>query len=722
MSADRIKNINVKDFYNELASNYPESPQLFQYSLKCNQPIENDNENMTKAFTAYDFNAKSVSLHRALSDLLTSKAQIRSMIGDQNPLKCDQLSMGGIKKYCGELNACPASNQNKLLEQKIDSLNQVLTSLRPINADYNENIKKAIAEVKALRDERELCARNFACSRDIDKMRSFTDKLGEGIKKVNALKEARTQMLNEFLKINPLFAGEKLKTLFAQAVPEFNQGEAELPSPKDFSSAVVAQLNISQKNIDKKIGEYNDASKCLIGKSQSCENFEERLKEIKYKPESENFLKAPNLSNMASYYSCLQTVQNSRNEADAVLDDVLISAALTLTPLGVETVLVKGAGALTKVLAAQKALQLTSMASKIEKAANMATTGFVIGYEGVKGKEIYDQCQEAKQDFDNLGMTSKTMKCEDIDQVLINKNNTANCSSQALLSAAMLSPIAAPAVFKLYKLKSSSKVKAKADTKIESVTPVELASENATKIFRSLSERFPKLKTSLDQLRSQLPRESKIEHPKDLPFFRTPAAQRQAMADSDAMKIAAQNLPPDLEKTITTVYNSLNDEKVLKTYFENLFMETAELMAKRGTPSDLKLLAEGRINEELMTEAIRAHFKGRGMDKIQSLKESDPKSFMNAVRSGPFIDSFVTFKSKIGNHGQLSHLIQRDIINDVISKTMGNNPQKFWDFLGSEKGINFWVDLFDSKNPLSITCPETLNAFILKTFVGTSGK
>ena len=179
--------------------------------------------------------------------------------------------------------------------------------------------------------------------------------------------------------------------------------------------------------------------------SINCSKFNDLIGEINYQNnDSENY-KMPNLSKAANFYNCLEDVAESRNKADVVVNDSLISAALALTPM----VLVNGAKLAVTVA---KVANTASKIAKIEAVVDTAATATNLGFGGFQTKEVFDKCQEAQRDFDSLGTHQKIMSCEGVENILVNKSNTTNCASQALLTAATFAPSIVPSAFKLAKI------------------------------------------------------------------------------------------------------------------------------------------------------------------------------------------------------------------------------------------------------------------------------
>lgn len=245
----------------------------------------------------------------------------------------------------------------------------------------------------------------------------------------------------------------------------------------------------------------------------------------------------------------------------------------------------------------------------------------------------------------------------------------------------------------------------------------------------SIWGRYPKLQKTLDSI--QIRYGEKIEHAREIPFVKS-SAFRPIKADE--MIRRANQLEPDIQKTITGVYNTLNDKTVLEPYFKNLFRESAEWMAKKGRPEDLKLLEKGVVTEHAIAVTLVKRFKASGDNQFTTIMErkSDKNlsfgakkielkdvengndAFRTAVRTGPFLDrAFAMTEGKREGHGVINHMIQRDIVSGVVKKEMNGSPQKFYEFLGSKKGINWWADLFDSGDEVrNFTRPENISDFM----------
>lgn len=246
--------------------------------------------------------------------------------------------------------------------------------------------------------------------------------------------------------------------------------------------------------------------------------------------------------------------------------------------------------------------------------------------------------------------------------------------------------------------------------------------------FAKLAETYPELAIRLRRLNADTPPTATvIQGPEEIPFqlsngFR-PVADYQMIE-------RAKELSPDMRAAVTGAYNALNSPVYLNTYMQDLFKETAEWMAKRGRPEDLEYLKQGFVSKHAINVVLVRRLKARGDTNFTTIKAKDGKflssgstdlkgadvtnpneAFRTAVKTGPFFDRAFDDTDRFG-HGTFSHMMQRDIVHKSVSQATQGQPQKFYDFLGTKKGINFWGDLFDSGNERSFTRPETLSAYV----------
>lgn len=426
-SAKEVSGIKTEELNMALASRFPGTVQLSQISGKCNQSINDEKGNLAANFMAYDFQFKTNAIAAALTDLLNSDAQIKSMkiVNNDTKTNCQEIKIESVRKHCEELNGCSQISSKKLFLLKKAEVAQALTTLQEINNDYNNQISILLKEKNPANRE-----------------------------KIKVLEETRKLTIEEFKKFNPLIAGDKFKKLLKESVPS-KAGVTPKPlSDIEIGQALIEQLSVSQDNIKAKIKDFIGAYNCLIGNSSKCDNFNDIIKQSKfYNHDGGNNVKGTIgiVGPVANFYQCTASVKDSRDSADKVLNESLISAALTVTPM----VVVSGARlglSVARIATLKRAENITAAVLDIEKGANAASLGANVLYGGHQTKEIFEQCKEEHKRLDDLGNNPKGMSCGSIDNIMVSKAISSSCTTQALLSAAALTPLAAPQIFKLARL------------------------------------------------------------------------------------------------------------------------------------------------------------------------------------------------------------------------------------------------------------------------------
>lgn len=249
-----------------------------------------------------------------------------------------------------------------------------------------------------------------------------------------------------------------------------------------------------------------------------------------------------------------------------------------------------------------------------------------------------------------------------------------------------------------------------------------------TKAFAELAAKYPELAKTYEKIGKNLPMgAAPVTHPRDIRYDLTTGFR--AVSPEEMLK-RAETLEPEHAKSVVAAYNALNDKQMMKSYMEKLIAESAEWMAKKGRPEDIENLKKGIVTEQAIAVTLVKRLKDRGDLNFTTISrkkfstgkiEFDPDEikspndkFRAAVRTGPFFDNAFPVNTKGGrqNHGRYTHMLQRDMIAGALNKSTGGNPQKFWDFMGTKKGINYWVDLFDSENRNSFTRPEVISEFL----------
>lgn len=377
----------------QLESHYTKTPQLYDYTQRCSENLDEliDDEyaktdrSLAQSYMQYDFNYKSLALHNAMANLLESRAQI-GLVLQQDAFDCYSLRMMAVQKQCLSLSQCrPNGNKQHYLNVKVDEVDQALTSLRSLNQ-----------EILKTRDH----------------------------EKVKLMREDMERIKD----LNPMLKGEKFKSLV-------NNLRAT-PSKVDLQNAVTEQLKLSQKEINKQLKQFNRAHGCLVGARKECDDFEEIMGKTRYQHPDVIFPKANELNYAATFHQCIENIKDNRNTADVVLDDVAVNLALTLTPYAVVNG-VKLAGTLARTASiASKVARAESLVGKAGLAAN-------IGYGGYHTAEEFERCEAEVKNFQGLGAAPGKMSCDSVEKIFVSNSNNSRCINQALISAALLTPIAA---------------------------------------------------------------------------------------------------------------------------------------------------------------------------------------------------------------------------------------------------------------------------------------
>ena len=241
----------------------------------------------------------------------------------------------------------------------------------------------------------------------------------------------------------------------------------------------------------------------------------------------------------------------------------------------------------------------------------------------------------------------------------------------------------------------------------------------------------PDFARSYDYFIPKLDLTPQIRKFEDIPFSR---GDRNRSINSTKLIERFYDLDTKTQSTIIEVYNTLNDPNIIREYLRKLYKDSYAWMKSNRPIEEIRNhIKNGSVNERSIAVILIQRLKARkdtnftiihaediftgkyiksGKQKIsEETKLSEYKSFRAAVRTGPFIDrTFRDFK----NHGAFSHIIQRDILHNVIKKYYGENVNEFYQFLGTKIGINFWIDLFDSNSPLydTFTSPEVITFII----------
>ncbi|WP_408098021.1 hypothetical protein ACJVC5_03600 [Peredibacter sp. HCB2-198] len=377
----------------QLETHYSKTPQLYDYTQRCSENLGKwiDDEylktdkSLAQSYMQYDFNFKSLALHNALTNLLDSRAQI-GLVLQPDAFDCHSIRMMAAQKQCLVLSQCrPPGNKQHFLNIKTEEVDQALASLRTLNQE-------------ALK------------TKDREKVRLIREDM-ERIKD-----------------LNPMLKGEKFKILVnnLRSVPTTNQ----------LQTAITEQLKLSQKEINTQLKQFTRAHACLIGASRNCDDFEEIMSKTRYQHPDVIFPKANELNYAATFHQCIENIKDNRNTADVVLDDVAVNLALTLTPYAVVNG-VKLAGTLARTAS------ITSKMARAQNVAGKAGLAANIGYGGYHTVEEFERCQAEVKRFQGLSAAPGKMSCDSVEKIFVSNSNNSRCINQALISAALLTPIAA---------------------------------------------------------------------------------------------------------------------------------------------------------------------------------------------------------------------------------------------------------------------------------------
>ncbi|RPJ73342.1 MAG: hypothetical protein EHM20_12390, partial [Alphaproteobacteria bacterium] len=143
-AAEDIKKIDIAKFNKELESENPGTTQLTSFTQRCNGNIgeKKENENIAKAYMAYDFNNKSNAITNTLTDLIESRAQINSMIESDDKIDCTKFRISRLTSRCEDLNNCSGKNRETLFLIKSEEVSSALTTLQAINYESNIDISE----------------------------------------------------------------------------------------------------------------------------------------------------------------------------------------------------------------------------------------------------------------------------------------------------------------------------------------------------------------------------------------------------------------------------------------------------------------------------------------------------------------------------------------------------------------------------------------------------
>ena len=222
-----------------------------------------------------------------------------------------------------------------------------------------------------------------------------------------------------------------------------------------------------------------------------------------------------------------------------------------------------------------------------------------------------------------------------------------------------------------------------------------------------------------------------IDRIEDLPFELN-SFYRKGVKKPEMIK-RFYELDTRMQEAILKVYTTLNDKFYVKNYLKKLYGESYIYALDKNLVKE-----DGNIDGRAIAVTLIRRLKDKGDNKFTKMiypaksgkfiitgrhnyDELNPRdknqAFRKAVATGPFIDrEFFGFRG----HGAYSHLVQRDLVHETLKSVLGENVNDFYAYLGTPKGINFWVDLFDStsNNMMSFSSPENLTEVIRLSIIG----
>lgn len=172
----------------------------------------------------------------------------------------------------------------------------------------------------------------------------------------------------------------------------------------------------------------------------------------------------------------------------------------------------------------------------------------------------------------------------------------------------------------------------------------------------------------------------------------------------------------ELREDLHAVWSLMNDEQIFLGYLEDNLSR-----AQRRAPVRFKEALEESQGTQLpihfVYRVIREHVVGRHQEIEVIEDQLLDIDFRRLISRGPFLDEGAgeTFWS----HGYHSHLIQHDYVMRMHFKGRPQAAKKFWTYLGTDQGFEYWKKLFDSFEPHPLRRPEEMTRQILgKIFSG----
>jgi hypothetical protein len=391
-----------EDITSALQKEFPEDFQLKDFAPGCfsneevNEEIENGRKGedlkLAKAYMQIDFNKKNQRIKKAYKDLLDAHTQIGNLV-ETDKMNCKDIKNPTSSNYCEKLNACHGKSGNRF-QDKLDETSLAFEQIRHL-----EMLKKDRSQTQQIRAQAQ-----------------------DGI--------------NQLLEIYPLLKGKHLARLRSQ----FSAKGKEIPA-NVLKTRVQRQLNDSKDKIVQKMKDLDRAQDCLIGQGENCKDFEKIMTSINYGKDYSGGPKDKHLRTANGFYSCVENMKEARNEANAILDDIAIGIALSFTPM-------VAVNAIKLAATASRTIKAASQSGKLAKNAHLGAFAADMGYSVGMGVSEYNRCSEYERDLKAYD-GKELNQCSDIDMKMVSASNVSRCTSQAVLTAALIGgPVAALPVVK----------------------------------------------------------------------------------------------------------------------------------------------------------------------------------------------------------------------------------------------------------------------------------
>jgi hypothetical protein len=180
--------------------------------------------------------------------------------------------------------------------------------------------------------------------------------------------------------------------------------------------------------------------------------------------------------------------------------------------------------------------------------------------------------------------------------------------------------------------------------------------------------------------------------------------------DAEKLGTRFKELDPEIQSSIHGVFNKMNNKHTYIDYMEKLNSEAVAEIKSAGIPRELEYLKkQGKVSENAYLRALAKRAESRGQTNLSGLVPNEQGELMapKQIRNSPTeIDLGPQVNRPYNNEKRnITHLLQEDYVADVVQESTKGKPQKFWNFLDSKEGQNFWVPLFDSTHRSSLTNP-----------------